>query len=70
MLSCVYILISGDNFSRRKFIKKRIEKLIGLHVKWTKYIGQDFKLRHENLTDFHGICTKTHDKVLLKDMLL
>ena len=28
----------GNIFSRRKFIKRHLEKLIDLHVKWTKYL--------------------------------
>ena len=38
----------GNNFSRRKFIKKRHEKLIGLHKKWNKYLCKDFKMRLKN----------------------
>ena len=45
-----------------KFFKTRLEKSIGLHVKWTKY--KDFKVCLEILTDFHLKFTKTYETVL------
>ena len=52
-------------------MKTRLENLIALHVKWTKYLCKDFKLRLEKLTGYDLKWTKTFNQVLrfLKNLL-
>ena len=62
---CILFVSSrGNNFSKRKFILTRLEKLMGLNIKCTKYLWKVFMVRLGKSTGFHWKFTKTYDEVL------
>ena len=48
-------------FFKTQITKTRLDKLIGLQVKWTKYLCKVFNMRLEKLTGFHWEWNKTYD---------